>query len=301
LGVAREKEVTMVKEKRLLVERKDKASEPFKGKIIKDIDFEKEIKPDIIFLTTKNPITEPIKYYYQKLKKGLPTLLISQNGIAAIKDAKKALKEVFGQDGEKVRIVRIVLFNPVDKKEKGAKVCIKYSLPIRIALTKAAGEGGIEDIVDIFKRAGFEISQLSQKEARNLEFSKLFLNLIGMAAASRGISVREGFENKEIFIEEIEALREYILSVKKSGGQFLNFPHYPVRLLTFLFSQLPISILLLLRGIIAKMISKGRGGKPKDLDEIDYYNGAVVDLGKEIGVETKVNNRIYQRSLKKIS
>ena len=301
LGVAREKEVKMVRESKLFVQRKGKIPELFKEKIIEDVKFEEEIKTDILFLTTKNPVSKPIKYYYQKLKKELPTLLISQNGIAAIEDTKKVLREIFGQEAEKVRVIRIALFNPVDRKEKEGRVHIKYFLPIRIAISKVWGEKDAEDIVEVFKKADFQIKEFSQKDAKDLEFSKLFLNLIGMAAATRGVSVREGFQDKEIFIEEIEALREYIKVVKKAGGGFLNFPNYPVKLLTFLFAQLPMSILLLLKGILASIISKGRGGKPKDLDEIDYYNGAVVKLGKEVGIVTEVNNRIYQRALEKIS
>lgn len=298
LGVAREKEVRLVEEKRLYIV-KGENPQLFEGKVIRDTEF--GIEPDIIFLTTKNPVSGPIKYYYSKYKTKIPTLVISQNGIAALVEAKKALKEVLGEKAGEVRTIRLVLFNPIDKKESENKVYIKYSLPIKIAFSKASGKGDTKDIVEIFKKAGFEFKEFPQKDAQNLEFSKLFLNLIGMAAASRELSVKDGFGNKEIFKEEVEALKEYIKAVKSHGGKFLNLPHYPVKIFTDLFSFFPTSILLPFRNIISKIVSKGRGGKLKDLDEIDYYNGAVISLGTKTGVKTPVNEKIYQRVKEKAS
>lgn len=303
LGIGREKEIEMIKGGRLYLEKKEEKPEKFEGKVIKDIEFEEGLEPDFIFITTKNPVSSPIKYYYQKFKnkEKIPTLLISQNGIAAIEDAQKSLKEIFGNQSEKVRLIRIILFNPVERKELEDRVYLRYSLPIRIAIAKVSGPGDIEDIVEIFKKACFEIKGFPPEEAKNLEFSKFFLNLIGMAAASQGFSIEEGFKNKEVFKEEVEALREYIKIVKTLEGKFLNFPHYPVKILTILVSWLPMVFLSALRNILAGLISEGRGGKPKDLDEIDYYNGAVVNLGKKIGVKTPINEKIYNRALEKLS
>ncbi len=300
LAIGREREVELIKKRKLFIKRRKKLSQVFEEEVIKDTEFRGRLEPDIIFLTTKNPISDPLRYYLKKCKKKIPTLLISQNGIAAISDAKKTLREVLGKKAEKVRMVRIVLFNPIDRIEPENKVYIKYSLPVRIAFAKISGEGDIEDIGEIFKRAGFEIKEFRSEDAKNLEFSKLFLNLIGMAAASRGVSVEYGFNNEEIFKEEVLALKEYIKVVKLAEGSFLDFPHYPVKFLSNLFDFLPLSFLLPLRAIIAKIISKGRGGKLKDLDEIDYYNGAVVSLGKKIGEKTPVNERIYKRALERL-
>lgn len=303
LGIGKEKEIGLIKEGGLYVERKGEKPEKFEEKVIQDIEFRDEIKSNFIFLTTKNPVSLPIKYYYQKFegKEEIPTLLISQNGIAAIAGAKEILKEIFGENLEKIRLVRIILFNPIDKGKIDDKVFIKYSLPIRIAIAKVFGPGEIEDIVEVFKKSNFELKLFPASQAKNLEFSKLFLNLIGMATASQGFSIEEGFENKELFKEEVEALKEYIKVIKTSGGRFLNFPHYPVKILAILVSCLPMVFLSAFRNILAGLISEGRGGKPKDLDEIDYYNGAVINLGKKIGVETPINEKIYQRALEKLS
>ena len=121
-----------------------------------------------------------------------------------------------------------------------------------------------------------------------------------MAAASRRLSVVDGVKERELFKEEVIALKESMRAVELSGGEFLDFPHYPVKIFTDLLSLLPIFLLSIFRNIIGKIISKGRGGKPKDLDEIDYYNGAVIKLGKKTGVLTPVNEEIYKRALKRL-
>lgn len=292
LGVGKEKEAQMINEKRVYVDSKGKIN-LFKARVMKDFEFKEELQPEIIFLTTKNPIELIIKYYYQKFKEKVPDLLISQNGISAMEDAQKTLKEILGEKFEKIRLIRIILFNPIEKSEREGQIYIKYAWPIRIALAKVSGSGEIKDVVEIFQKSGMEVKEFPLKQAKNLEFSKLFLNLIGMASASRGFSIEEGFKEKEVFKEEIKAIREYIKIVKVAGGDFLNFPHYPVNFLTILF-QLPIIFLLPWRNILAKIISKERIGKPKELDEIDYYNGAVVRLGRKLKIKTPVNEKIYK-------
>lgn len=303
LGTAKERDVKMIKDGKVFVEKEEEAVEQFKGRTIRDVDFGKEAAPDAIILATKNPVSEPIKFYYRKFRGGqkIPPLLISQNGITASEEAIAAINEIFGKEEAKnIQIIRTILFNPVEKKEGGDKTFIKYSLPIKIALAKISGNGEIKDIVRMFKGAGFQVTEFPQKQADNLEFSKLFLNLMGMAAAARGLSIKKGFKEKEVFREEVEALREYIRVVKATGGRFLNFPSYPVNFLAFLFSLLPLTFLMLLRNFIAGLISQERGEKPKDLEEIDYYNGAVVNLGNRLQIETPINETIYRRGLEKL-
>jgi ketopantoate reductase len=300
LGVGKEQEIEIIRENKLFLQKEDKAPELFDVKVIKDTDFG-EINPDIIFLTTKNPVSPVVKYYFEKFKgKKIPALFISQNGIEAIEESKEVLKEIFGEDSKKIKIIKCVLFNPIDKEQENDKTYIKYSLPIRIAVSKVQGQGDIKELIEIFKNAGFKTTEFFQKDSKNLEFSKLFLNLIGMASASCGFSIKAGFKNKKIFIEETQVLKEYIQVVKKSHGKFLNFPHYPVKFLSVLFNVLPISFLMFFRNILANIISKERKGKPKDLDEIDYYNGGVVKLGDKIGAETPINKKVYKRVLGKL-
>jgi 2-dehydropantoate 2-reductase len=295
LGVSREREVDLIKKEKFFIKRGKESEAVFRGEIIQDTEFNQQLCPDILFLATKNPVSLPLKFYLNHCKGKIPAVIVSQNGIAAIKDAQESIKEILGEEAERVRLIRVVLFNPIAKKEISGRALVSYSLPIKGAFAKVAGAGSIEDIAQVFKEAGFEFQEFPLEEAKNIEFSKLFLNLIGMAAASKGISVKEGLKDKNTFREEVGVLKEYIKSVKTTGGKFINFSSYPVGVFASLIEKLPISFLLPFRSKLARIISKGREGKPKDLDEIDYYNGAIVDLGKETGVKTPVNEEIIKR------
>lgn len=301
LGVTKEEQMESIAQKKLYIQRKKQNFQLFDCKVIRDSDFKADLAPDIIFITTKNPVYNIVKYYFEKFKnEKIPAIFISQNGINALSETRQALKEIFRKEAENIQIIRCILFNPIDSGHKENKVHIRYSLPIRIAVSKAQGYGDIKKFVEIFKSAGFKVNEFSEKNAKNLEFSKLFLNLIGMASASHGFSVRDGFKNKEIFKEEVEALKEYIKVVKKSYGKFLNFSHYPIKFLSIFIELTPIFFLIPIRNILSGFISKERGGKLKDLDEIDYYNGGVVKLGKKMGVKILINEKIYKRVLEKL-
>lgn len=302
LGVAKEAGTEITRQKKLFVQKKDKKPELFNVKVIKDTDFSQEINPDIIFLATKNPVSPVVKYYFEKFKgKKVPVLFLSQNGIEALEDSKKALEEIFREQASKVKIIRCVLFNPIDQRKENNNTYIKYSLPIRLAISEAQGQTDIKEFIKVLRKAGFKVKEFPQKHAKNLEFSKLFLNLTGMASASHNLSIKDGFKNKEIFKEELRALKEYIKVVKKSNSKFLNFSNYPVKLLSVLFSLIPEFVLVVFRNVLANIISRGRAGKLKDLDEIDYYNGAVVKLGKKTGVKAPVNEKVYKRVLEKLN
>jgi hypothetical protein len=69
--------------------------------------------------------------------------------------------------------------------------------------------------------------------------------------------------------------------------------------LTSFIEKTPLPILELFRKKIGKVISKERGGKPKgNLDEIDYYIGEVIKLGKKLKIGTPFNQRIFERQSK---
>ena len=303
LGIGGEKEVKLIKEGRIYLERKGSKPEKFEAEVVSQEEFNEEIVPDFVFFAVKNPIGPAVKYYYQKFKESekIPSLILSQNGISAVEEAKKELEEIFGEISKKIRIIRISLFNPISSEKNNDEIKISYFLPIRLALGLTSGPKEIEDIKEIFERAGVEAEEIAPENVKNMEYSKLFINLIGMASTAKGLTIEEGFKNKETFEEEIRALREYIKVVKKDGGKFLNLHHYPIKLFVLFCNFFPITFLKIFRKTIAKIITKGRGGKEKgNIDEIEYYNGAVIKLGEKLGIETPVNAKILKRVLKQM-
>jgi len=300
LGIGREGEVKDIESGNILL-KTNKGTEVLKIKAINDSDFGNDFIPEAIFLCTKNPINSVVKYYYQIIKeKGwkTPILFIPQNGIIASDEAKEALKDVFGDEAEKIKSVRISLFNSVSREVIDNKVHLSYVLPIRLSFAPMSGFFEKEEIEKVFEGTGIEAESVSFENFRNMEFSKLFLNLIGMASASHNLTVEQGFENEKVFKEEIGMLREYIKVVKLDKGKFLNFKYYPVKTMACLFNNLPMWLLIRLRGVIGKLINKGRREKKKDLDEIEYYNGAVVELGKKIGIDTPISRLLIERVVK---
>ena len=297
LGVG--KEIDKIQKKEFFVERNGRPLELFEVRTVAESQFPNGFSPEIIFLATKNPVGPPVKYYYQKFKENsspLPGLVLSQNGISAAEDASAALKEVLGKEAEKVQVIRVSLFNPVEKRLLDNKICISYFLPIRLSFGVISGNRETKEIKELFEKAEIEATEFLPGEVKNMEFSKFFTNLIGIPSATRGLSIKEGFKDSEIFKEEIEALREYVKAVRAAKGGFLNLSKVPVKLLAELIYCLPLPILLFFRKQLGKLIDKGRGGKPKgNLDEIDYYNGEVVKLGKELGVSTPINEKIIKK------
>lgn len=296
-GVGRENEIDEIRKGNLILRIDGKNFGAAEVEMATDSEFWKISDPDAVFLCTKNPVGPVVKYYYQIMKErggDMPILFLPQNGVSAGEEAKEALKEVFAGDSEKIKVVRISLFNSVEREVADGKVYLSYSLPIRLSFGPISGSFSGE-VRNIFEKTGIEAEEVSLLDVKNMEFSKFFLNLVGMASASHGLSVGDGFRNPKIFKEEVGMLREYISIVRAKGGNFLNFSHYPVKLWALLFNILPMGFLSIFRNRIGSFIDKGRKGKKKDLDEIGYYNGAVVDLGKEIGLPVATNQKIVER------
>ncbi|MEF3245043.1 MAG: hypothetical protein K6343_03545 [Caldisericaceae bacterium] len=255
---------------------------------------------DFLFLTVKNPIKEVLKEYLTKIGKPV-NLILSQNGITAVDEAKEAIYETFHKIPSEIRIIRLVLFNAVSMT-KDANTIISYKTPIRVAFGVAFGKDDLDDLIEVFKDAKFEFTTVKKEDIKNMEYSKLFTNLIGLPSFSNGLNIYEGLKDKKSFEEEIGLLKEYIRVVEANGGEFSNFPHYPIKFFAKLVKVLPVGLLSLFRSLIAVMVLKLRGAKEKgNIDEIDYYIGNIIELARKKKIEVpicsevlrRVNERIY--------
>lgn len=317
LGVGKEREVEIIRERKFYIKREGSPPKLLEVKTIRDFEFPGQFLPDLIFLTTKNPVGPAIEYYYslfqnlknseiktgQKIKfqKKLPALILSQNGLAAGDDAKNALEKILDKRANEVQIIRVSLFTAVERRDLEGKIYINYSLPIRLCLSVFSGPREVNEIALLFREAGIVAEEISSEKVRDMEFSKLFVNLIGMASATKGLSLKDGFNDRETFKEEVISLKEYIKVVKAAGGNLLNLSQYPIKLFTPLLEKMPLSILILSRKKIGGIINQGRAGKEKgNLDEIDYYTGEVVRLGKQLGIKTPINEKILKRAKEKM-
>ncbi|MGC8789278.1 ketopantoate reductase family protein [Caldisericum sp.] len=250
---------------------------------------------EAVILTTKNPVSPILKEYLPKIS-NLKYLILSQNGFNAGEDALETVKEIYGSVPTSLRIIRLVLFNAVKESRDLGSVIISYRRPVRIAFGVFYGIDDTTELEDVFNTIGIEFTKVSEDNVKNMEFSKLFTNLIGIPSYSMGFDLYEGLRNKDSFIEEMLALKEYIQVVKKSGHRFLNFPHYPVQFFASIVEYTPIFLMLPFRSFISNLVLKLRGTKEKgNIDEIDYYTGAVVKLARELKIKTPVNERVLRR------
>jgi ketopantoate reductase len=295
IGVCKYHSRELIKNKKILI-LKDKNSslKTFECSVLSNESLKLIPDVDFILISTKNPVSSVVRFYYERLGNKIPDLVLSQNGFNAADDASKEIKEILGNDKiSSIRIIRIALFNAVSKNKNSV---ISYSLPIRLAVGVAYGRDDIKDLLEIFRRSHIEFTYVAQHNVKNMEYSKLFMNLIGVPSHSHNLNIEEGFRNREVFIEEIKALKEYIAVIEAAGGKFLNFNHYPVKFYAYIIKYVPVCILTLFRHVISRVILKNRSGKGKgNLDEIDYYNGAVVALGEKVGVPTPINKEIVNR------
>lgn len=186
-------------------------------------------------------------------------------------------------------------FGMVDEDSK-LKSSFDKVAPRRLQRGTTFGEGEtLRRLKDVFKNAGVGAQEFRGEGVLAMENAKLFLNLIGMYSAAEGVPVGDGWRDKEIFKKEIAMLKEFVLAVKISGGGFADkLGGYPVKWFARLV-LLPVWMLAPWRGWFAKVIAKGRN-RPKDLSEIDYYNGEAARLGKEAGVATPVNEEVVAKA-----
>ena len=139
-------------------------------------------------------------------------------------------------------------------------------------------------------------------DALGMKWSKLLMNMIGNATSAilaepPGVTLAD----TRIANLEIDALREALRVMAAAGIPPINVERYPLGALAPLLRFGPRPIL---RPALHRIVGGARGGKMPslflDLDagkngsEIGWYNGAIVDRGKEVGVETPVNLLLTQ-------
>ena len=301
IGLGMECETDMVNDGKMKVRRNGAQTETLSVEAVRSNDFPTLVEkkyPDFILLAVRNPVSEAVKFYYRQLqgRDKFPALVISQNGLSVIDDSRAALKEALGQDANKVSIIRVSLINGIDAKIENGAMTVSYKLPIKLGLGVSEGlESAADDLAAIFKESGFKAQKFQGSDVFKMENSKLFTNLIGMAAAVNGVTVSTGFQDKKIFKQEVAMLKEYVLAVKAGDSGFVgDFAGYPIKFLARIM-LLPVSLLAPIRGIFERVVVKGRN-RPKDLSEIDYYNGEAVKLGRKFKVATPVNEMIVAKA-----
>ena len=147
-----------------------------------------------------------------------------------------------------------------------------------------------------------QFSVANYRSAQSLKWTKLLMNMLGNASSAiLDQAPPEIFAENDVADLEIEAWREALQVMNAAHIEPVNMGKYPFRILTPMIMRSPKS---LLRAILRKQVSSGRGGKMPSLhidlhsgksrSEVGWLNGAVVNLGQQFDVPTPINQLFYE-------
>jgi 2-dehydropantoate 2-reductase len=133
-------------------------------------------------------------------------------------------------------------------------------------------------------------------DASSMKWSKMLTNLLANpTSAILDMTAAEVFANKQLYMLEIEMLRECLAVMEAQGIQVVDLPGTPVRALAFA-TRLP---LWLSKPMLSRAAGAGRGGKMPSFhidlhagrgkSEVEYLHGEVVRAGEKCDVPTPVN------------
>ena len=153
----------------------------------------------------------------------------------------------------------------------------------------------VDRVHTLFASAGFEARRYDS--ADSMKWTKLLMNIVGNASSAiLDKTPGEVFSDPRLVDLEIEAWRETLRVMKASSIKPVKVGSYPFNILGPAVLALPKAAI---RPVLRSQVVGGRGDKMPSL-HIDVYgrrgrsesawlNGAVVDHGKRVDVETPIN------------
>ncbi len=217
-------------------------------------------------------------------------LLTVQNGVGAEAAAATARPDA--------PLIAASLTAAVDRQADGAVRWLR-----RGGLGLAAVSGPVApllaDLARRFEAAGLPTRLVAGAQA--MKWSKLVANLVGNAtSAILDLDPAAVYADPALFQLERRQLGEAAAVMAAQGLRPVDLPGAPVRLL-LVGTRLPPA---LARPVFARAVGSARGGKAPSLrlhvaagggpSEVDWLNGAVVELGARLGVPTPVNAALLE-------
>ncbi len=229
-----------------------------------------------------------------------PKILSLQNGVGN----EDEIAARFGMQ----QVLAGTITAPVEVREPGVVQVTKPGFAIGLAELRPEDEGTISNsdaslltsLSSQFSAAGLPTKVY--EDAQAMKWSKLLMNMIGNATSAILAEPPDvTFADPRITNLEIDALRESLRVMAAANIHPLNMEKYPLGTLAPLLRFGPRA---LLRPALHRIVGGARGGKMPslflDLDagksgsEVGWYNGAVVRLGGEVGINTPVNRLLTE-------
>lgn len=224
-----------------------------------------------------------------------PSLLITlQNGIGV----EEPFIEEFGEE----RVIAGSLTTPLVRESNRSVSVERADRGLALAPTKPREK--IDDLVELFNEAG--ITTVGMKNYQAMKWSKAMLNMIGNAtSAILNRHPRIIYDYEPTFRLEMRMLREMLAVMRKLKLKPVDLPGTATGQLVFAVKRLPEG---LVRPILSRIVGSGRGDKlpsfhldlaaGKSENEVVFHNGAVAEVGQEIGVATHTNAALNDILLK---
>ena len=219
----------------------------------------------------------------------MPPILCLSNGVAN----EPAIAETLGTD----KVIYGTVTTAIGRRGAGDIVLEKLR-----GVGIAKGHPLSEKLNNAMNKA-FLNSQLFEN-AGSMKWSKMLTNLIANpASAILDMTAGEVFANKDLYMIEINMLKECIAVMEAQGFEVVDLPGTPVKALAFA-TKLP---LWLSRPLLGRAAGAGRGAKMPSFhidlhsgrgkSEVDYLHGEVVRAGEKHNIPTRVNKVLTETLL----
>lgn len=245
---------------------------------------------DVGILAVKSYDTAGVIEMLKEYSVALPPILSFQNGV----ENEALLSRGLGQG----KVIAGTLTSAVGKLQTG-EIVVEKLRGIGVASDHLLASG----LVKVLDAAGLRAQLFA--DAASMKWSKMLTNLPANAtSAILNMTASEIYRNRDLCKLEIRMLREALAVMHTLRLSVVDLPGTPTRLLAFGAASLP---LFLAQPFMIQGIGKGRGNKMPSFhidfhsgngkSEVDYLNGAVVRIGKSVGVEAPVNRVLTETLL----
>lgn len=280
VGVVKDYQLESLLREGLIVE-SDRVKSIYKVNVVSQL---KEKVDLAIFASKIDDLETLIKANLEYLKDA--TVISTQNGVSADYILSKYFPE------EKI-ISGIIMFGATFHRPNRVIHHFKGSLTVGNIFDKEVAN--LKEIID-FLKFGFDLSTSSK--IKGAKYLKLFINLNNCLPAILGLSMQDTFCNLDVAKIAIKLNKEAYDIVKKSGIELADLPTYPKARLEGLVSlntEEAASIFSKLMTSLSKEPLYGsilQSIKNNKLTEIDYINGAIVDLAAKNDLGAPKNKKI---------
>ncbi len=242
-----------------------------------------DFRPDLVLLAVKTQDVEAVCRLMGPFVQTTP-LLTLQNGVRSHEIAASLLPRANILCG-------VVMFN-VQFVKPGE---ITYARGGSLVIGEAFGVNGqrVRDLQAILNRA---IPTNISGDIHGAHWTKLLVNNVANGLeAMTGLAIRECMRYAGLRRIGTLALKEGYQAINKSGFHLAPLPGVPAPALTLILrSPLPLAAWVLSRSMgslktLSSTLQSLRRGRPT---EIDYLNGEIVRLGRQIGMATPYNSMI---------